>query len=110
MPKLIIPEGNPSGMKNWRLAMTETNPIKMLRIKEIMTRLGSSRQTIYNKIKKGLFVSPVHIGEHSSRWPSNEVDKILAAHIAGRDDEFIMTLIKQLIKERQDGIKKLLEK
>ena len=84
--------------------MQEKNPITLLKIKEIMQRFGWCKQTIYNRIKKGLFIQPVHTGVNSSRWPSNEVDRIQAAYIAGKDDEYIRTLVKQLMLERQQRI------
>lgn len=61
---------------------------------------GESRSTIYRKISKGLFTKPVSIGGERVAWPANEVQAIINARIAGKSDEEIKELVKQLHEAR----------
>lgn len=45
---------------------------RMVRLPEVMRRMGVSRPTIYRMIKKGEFPRPAHFGG-SSVWPESEV-------------------------------------
>lgn len=63
---------------------------------------GYSRSTLYRKIKDGLFTKPVSLGADKSGnacqvgWPANEVQAIIDARIAGKSDDEIKRLVKQL--------------
>ncbi|NWF45284.1 transcriptional regulator [Hydrogenophaga sp. D2P1] len=59
-----------------------------------------SHASIYGLIRVGLWTQPVKIGERSSGWPSDEVQAINAARIAGQTDEQIRELVKQLHARR----------
>ena len=63
---------------------------------------GYSRSTLYRKIKDGLFTKPVSLGADKSGnacqvgWPANEVQAIIDARIAGKSDDEVKILVKQL--------------
>ena len=59
-----------------------------------------SHASIYNAIKAGLFTKPVQIGQRSVGWPSDEVQAINAARIAGQTDEQIRRLVDRLHAKR----------
>ena len=59
-----------------------------------------SHASIYGLIRVGLWTQPVKIGERSSGWPDNEVRAINAARIAGKSDQQIRELVKQLHDKR----------
>jgi prophage regulatory protein len=56
----------------------------------------SSHASIYNSIHAGLFTMPVCIGERSVGWPSDEVEAINSARIAGQSDAQIRALVNTL--------------
>jgi len=55
-----------------------------------------SHASIYNAIKAGTFTKPVQIGQRSVGWPSDEVQAINAARIAGKSDVDIRELVNIL--------------
>ena len=67
-----------------------------------------SHASIYGLIRVGLWPQPVKIGERSSGWPSDEVQAINAARIAGQTDEQIRELVKQLHAKRAEKLATLM--
>lgn len=63
-----------------------------------------SHASIYGLIRVGLWTQPVKIGERSSGWPSDEVQAINAARIAGQSDEQIRELVKLLHAKRGEKL------
>ena len=61
-----------------------------------------SHASIYSAIKDGLFTKPVQIGQRSVGWPSDEVQAINAARIAGKSDAEIRELVKRLHAKRTE--------
>ena len=71
--------------------------MSILRMQSVKAETGhSSHASIYNAIHAGLFTMPVRIGERSVGWPSEEVQAINAARIAGQTDEQIRELVNTL--------------
>lgn len=73
----------------------------ILRLPTVCKESGKSRSTIYLRVKDGLFPPPVSIGPRSVGWPSGEVDAINRAHIAGRSEDDIRTLVETLVVARK---------
>jgi len=46
---------------------------------------------------------PVSIGGRMVAWPSNEIESLIAAQIAGRTPDEIRLLVKVLIEQRTAG-------
>lgn len=63
-----------------------------------------SHASIYGLIRVGLWTQPVKIGERSSGWPSDEVQAINAARIAGQSNEQIRELVRQLHAKRAEKL------
>ena len=61
-----------------------------------------SHASIYNAIKAGLFTKPVQIGQRAVGWPSDEVQAINAARIAGKSETEIRELVKRLHAKRAE--------
>jgi prophage regulatory protein len=61
-----------------------------------------SHASIYNAIKAGLFTKPVQIGQRSVGWPSDEVQAINAARIAGKSEAEIRALVNRLHAKRTE--------
>lgn len=70
---------------------------RLLKAKE---KLGISRSTFYAQIAQGLITKPIQIGLRAVGWPSNEIDAILNARIAGRTASEIKTLVLELESQR----------
>lgn len=70
------------------------------RLPRVEERSGFARSTLYQKIKEGLFPPPVSIGARAVGWLSNEIDAWLAARIAGKTDDEIRVLVKELVSRR----------
>lgn len=73
---------------------------RLLRLPEVRHLTGDGPTTIYDKAKKGLFPPPVKSTPRTSVWPENEVAAINAARIAGRSDDEIRTLVRELVAAR----------
>lgn len=75
----------------------------IIRMPSVKTETGHrSHASIYNAIKAGLFTRPVQIGQRAVGWPSNEVQAINAARIAGKSDAEIRELVNRLHAKRAE--------
>lgn len=57
----------------------------LLRLPEVMQRVGWKRSEIYRRIASGDFPKPVALGERTRAWPENEITAWCEARIAARD-------------------------
>jgi len=73
---------------------------RMCRRPEVLSAVGKGTTSLYGDIKKGLFPPPVKISERLSAWPISEVNRILAARIAGKSEAEIKELVAGLVKQR----------
>jgi prophage regulatory protein len=67
-----------------------------------------STATIYNYINAGLWTKPVRIGQRSVGWPSDEVEAITKARIAGATDDQLRELVTRLHAKREGMLKEVL--
>lgn len=57
----------------------------LLRLPQVLARVGYSRSTLYSKIKAGEFPAPISLGARSVAWISGEIDEWIEQQIkAGR--------------------------
>lgn len=68
----------------------------ILRLPAVKSESGLSRSTIYLRVSQGLWTKPVALGRRAVGWPSDEVEAINAARIAGNTDDEIRILVKKL--------------
>lgn len=73
----------------------------MLRIPAVKFESGLSRSTIYLRVSQGLWTKPVSLGARAVGWPSDEVEAINAARIAGNTDDEVRALVKRLEAARK---------
>lgn len=73
------------------------------RLPGLKAKTGDARSTVYKKIAAGLWPRAVCLGGRSVGWPSSETEAILRARIAGKTDDEIRELVKQLEKARRDA-------
>jgi len=76
----------------------------LLRAKDVAAAFGVCKATIYNWVNKGLLPPQVKISENVSAWPKNEIDTIIAARLAGHDDDLIRALVERFIIDRKTAI------
>jgi len=81
-------------------AIAAINPLHRRPVVQQAT--GLSRQTLYKRIKEGLFPKPVIIGRDKNgdacqvAWPANEIQAIIDARVAGKTDAEIKALVTKL--------------
>ena len=68
----------------------------LARLPETLRRTGHGRSTHFKKVQDGLFTRPVRISAKRSGWPLHEVETLVAARIAGLNDEQIRALVQEL--------------
>jgi len=76
---------------------------KILRLPAVKSESGLSRSTIYLRISQGLWTKQVSLGARAVGWPSEEVEAINAARIAGNTDDEIRVLVKELETARKEA-------
>lgn len=64
----------------WVLEMGE--PISILRRKQVESRTGLSRSTIYERIKRGAFPTPISLGAKAVGWIEAEVETWLSEQVS----------------------------
>ena len=76
--------------------------MSIMRMPAVKAETGHrSHASIYNAIREGLFTKPVRIGDRAVGWPSQEVQAIVAARIAGKTQEQIRELVCKLERARK---------
>jgi prophage regulatory protein len=75
--------------------------ISILRIKQVMGQTGHTRSTLYLRIQQGALPKPISIGPRAVGWPSDEIDAINAARIAGKSEDEIRQLVVKLESARK---------
>jgi prophage regulatory protein len=78
-------------------------PIAFDRLPAVRQRLGGvGHSKVYGDISKGLFPPPLKLsGGRVSVWPRHEVDAIAAGILAGKTDDQLRELVKDLVAGRQ---------
>ena len=56
---------------------------KLLRLKDVVAKVGLSRSQIYKLIAKGLFPEQTKIGPKISVWPEQTIDQWISRQIEG---------------------------
>ena len=75
--------------------------MSILRLPAVKAETGQrSHASIYNAIRAGTFPKPVPIGQRAVGWPSDEVQIIVAARIAGTPEDELRGLVDVLHAKR----------
>jgi prophage regulatory protein len=78
----------------------ENQIVHMLRLPEVERRTGLHRSKVYDRVNHGLLTPQVKLGGHTVAWPAPEIDAIMKARIAGRDNAAIKILVLELLVAR----------
>lgn len=81
--------------------MSDTHPIRFLRLPDVERQTGLSRSTLYAQIQVGQWPRAVRIGPRAVGWPAHEVARINEARLAGEPDVKIAALVSNLLEERR---------
>ncbi|MGY6278003.1 helix-turn-helix transcriptional regulator [Methylomonas sp. MgM2] len=73
---------------------------QLWRIQKVQTYIPLARATLYRHVKGGLLTKPISIGGERVAWPSDEVEAIRDARIAGKTDADIKKLVAELHEAR----------
>lgn len=73
---------------------------RILRLRAVLDRYGKTRSPTYADIQAGLFPRPIKLGARAAGWVEHEVDRVIAARIAGADDKTIRKLVAELHEAR----------
>jgi prophage regulatory protein len=65
-------------------ASCTTEPIRILRLPEVMARIGICRASIYNKIAEGSFPKQIILGPRTVGWLESEINAWLTNKIEAR--------------------------
>jgi prophage regulatory protein len=83
-------------------------PNCILRIAAARARAGISRTALYERIARGTWPRPVRIGVRAIGWPSLEIDAIVAAYIAGYDNDRLRALVDRLHAARAGALESVM--
>lgn len=64
--------------------MSDTKQTRILRRRDVETRTGLARSTIYERVKAGTFPSPIALGEKAVGWVESEIDSWIAERVRER--------------------------
>ncbi len=76
---------------------------QLLRLPEVLASTRMARTTVYGHVRDGTFTPGVKIGGRVVVWPSDEVDALVRAYIAGEPPAAIRTLVAELLAARKRG-------
>ncbi|MDR8399522.1 AlpA family transcriptional regulator [Paraburkholderia sp. USG1] len=58
---------------------------QVMRMKDVVKKIGLCRATIYSMISRGEFPRPIRIGERATGWRESELEAWLANRSAARE-------------------------
>ena len=64
--------------------IAETAPLCLLRLPQVIERVGLRRTAIYDSVRLGTFPQPIKLGRRCVAWPSDVIDGWVRARIAER--------------------------
>jgi len=76
-------------------------PISMLREPRVLESTGDKRSNFRKKVAEGRYTPPVKIGARAAAWPSDEVEALARARVAGLDETQIRALVRRLLAKRK---------
>jgi prophage regulatory protein len=72
----------------------------LCKLRATLEATGENRSGLYAKIKDGLFMRGVKLGRRAVGWPKGEIAAINAARIAGKSEEQIRAIVRQIEANR----------
>ena len=63
-----------------------THPNRLLRLPDVVDRIGLQKSALYKMIRAGDFPAPIKIANRTSVWPERAVDEWIAQRIEELDE------------------------
>ncbi|MGJ8693749.1 MAG: helix-turn-helix transcriptional regulator [Thalassotalea sp.] len=82
--------------------MADKVQLKINRLPEVLITLGFKKSTLYTRIKEGLMVPPISLGDRAVGYLEHEIQIVLAAICSGKSEEAIKQLVTTLIDKRAE--------
>lgn len=82
---------------------------RIIRQREVLELFGISRSGLYQKLKDGSFPRQINIGARAVGWLESEVMTVFYAMVAGKKNEQIKVLVRELLESRVSGRHKALQ-
>jgi prophage regulatory protein len=79
---------------------------RFIKLRNVKAAVGEGTTAVYQDVKDELLTPPIKKGR-SSFWIEQEIAAINAARVAGRSDEEIRALVRDLVAERGQAISHL---
>ncbi len=67
------------------MSYTGGKNLRIIRLDEVLNKIGLGRSTVYDRIKEGTFPQQVNLGARAVGWLEHEIDEWLMLCIANRD-------------------------
>lgn len=83
--------------------------MRLLRMAVLSAKIGKGRSSNYAEIKNGTLPPPIKYGD-TSCWPEHEIDVVVAARIAGKTDDEIRELVKEIVANRANALNEVLQR
>lgn len=81
--------------------MTVRHPkLRILRRPVVLDRFGIGNTCLQERINEDLIPPPINLGGRAVGWLEHEIDRVLAAFVAGRSPKYIKVLVKDLVAAR----------
>jgi prophage regulatory protein len=78
---------------------------RIIRLKEVLDKIGFSRATLYKQIKDGTFPAQIPLGARAVGWLEHEVDSVISAMAIGKSDLELKQLVSVMSIERNSDLK-----
>ncbi len=65
--------------------LAAATPLCLLRLPQVIERVGLRRTALYDLIKRGTFPAPIKLGRRCVAWPSDVIDAWVRERIAQAD-------------------------
>lgn len=75
-------------------------PLEILRTIKTRKALGLSNGGFYERLRRGLIPPPFNLGARARGYPSDEVEAVARAMVAGWTDEAIAALVAEMAAQR----------
>ena len=57
---------------------------RLLRLPEVLNRVGYKRSRFLEFVRLGKFPAPVHLGPRAVAWPESQIDALVARLVSGK--------------------------
>jgi prophage regulatory protein len=89
------------------MVLQGSQQLQVLRLSEVVNKFGRSKTSIYLDGLKGVFPTPISLGERAKGYLEHEVMAVIAARAQGCNESQVQKLVKELIESRKHLAKSL---